>query len=579
MTTALLNNRYRILQTLGRGGFGQTFLATDTHMPSARKCVIKQLKPINQDPEVQQWVQDRFQREAAILEQLGEESSQIPRLYAYFLEAGNFYLVQEWIQGVTLTQKQEQQGTLSEDEVQKILISLLPVLDYVHSRRIVHRDVKPDNIILRTSDGKPVLIDFGAVKEAMTTMVFHEGITPFSVAIGTPGYIPSEQAAGRPIYSSDLYSLGLTAIYLLTGKTPQNLETDSHTGEILWRQETPNLHSNLATVIERAISFHPRDRFSSAREMLESLQSQTVNSTTATLVVSPENLPSRANTATETQTEAILVPTNPPIEKGNGWLKLLLPLLLLGGVGVGAFAIGLNLSSDKERSRPIASSPEPIEQPTFPIESPSPEATPTPSPETIPSPTPSTTPEPPEVIIETTRESPQVPPSPSPEPPQITSSPLPTRVSPSPKPTPEGGNRESLTSLPIFVTGTEESKLLEALGEPTSNRKGYWPNSRAWLYKDFVPNQVDLGYIFETNTGRLRQTEVSFAPSVDLEVMQKTLNGLLGGNTPPLVKEGLKQIYQRQNDLRSFRVGNLKGMIHWNQKDRIYIAIWEADFH
>ena len=113
MTTQFLNNRYQIVATLGRGGFGETFLATDTHMPSARKCVIKLLKPLVEDPEVPQWLKERFQREAAILEDLGENHPQIPRLYAYFTEKNNFYLVQEWVEGFTLTQKHEQQGNFS----------------------------------------------------------------------------------------------------------------------------------------------------------------------------------------------------------------------------------------------------------------------------------------------------------------------------------------------------------------------------------------------------------------------------------------------------------------------------------
>ncbi|CAO5071459.1 non-specific serine/threonine protein kinase [Microcystis aeruginosa] len=265
----MLNNRYEILKTLGRGGFGETFLAIDTRMPSGRKCVIKQLKPdeatIGTAP-TSDWFQERFQREAAILEELGQNNRQIPQLYEYFSEGENFFFVQEWIEGITLSEKHQQEGNLSEAEVEKILRELLPVLDYIHGRGIIHRDIKPDNIILRASDGKPVLIDFGIFKEVNN---INGGSK--TVPLGTPGYMASEQAAGHPVPSSDLYSLGLTAIFLLTGKTPQALTSDPNTGEILWRRDAPSLHSNLAAVIDRAVRFHPRDRFTSAQEMLTGL--------------------------------------------------------------------------------------------------------------------------------------------------------------------------------------------------------------------------------------------------------------------------------------------------------------------
>ncbi|AFZ14793.1 serine/threonine protein kinase [Crinalium epipsammum PCC 9333] len=273
MTQQLLNNRYLLIKALATGGFGDTFLAEDTQMPSQRRCVIKRLKPISNNPQVYQIVKERFQREAAILEQLGDVNTQIPHLYAYFEADGHFYLIQQWIEGETLSQKVQQQGVLPENDVRDILISLLPVLDYIHSHRIVHRDIKPDNIIFRRQDQKPILIDFGAVKETMATVVNSPGNTTSSIVIGTPGFMPSEQTAGRPLYASDLYSLGLTAIYLLTGKLPQQLETDIQTGEIIWHDSTLNVSPSFAAVLDKAIQSHPRDRYPTAKDMLEALQS------------------------------------------------------------------------------------------------------------------------------------------------------------------------------------------------------------------------------------------------------------------------------------------------------------------
>ncbi|MEO0842946.1 MAG: IMS domain-containing protein [Cyanobacteria bacterium J06643_5] len=276
MTPALLNGRYKVIKVLASGGFGETFLAEDIQMPSLRKCVIKQLKPVEHKPQIYELVKERFQREAALLEELSDGINQIPHLYAYFNHDGQFYLVQEYIEGDTLGKKLRQEGRLNQTLVKEILINILPVLEYIHAKRIVHRDIKPDNILIRSLDNQPVLIDFGAVKETMhTVMVVSENSTR-SIVIGTPGFMPSEQTAGRPVYSSDLYSLGLTAIYLLTGKMPQELPTNQSTGEIIWKEFAPNVSPDFATVLDKAIQSHPRERFLTAKEMLLALQPKAV---------------------------------------------------------------------------------------------------------------------------------------------------------------------------------------------------------------------------------------------------------------------------------------------------------------
>ena len=274
MNTKLLNNRYKVIKVLGAGGFGETFLAEDTYMPSGRRCVIKKLKTIAGDPQTYNQVKQRFEREAATLELLGEGSDQIPKLYAYFSEKGLFYLVQEWVQGQTLTEIVETKGIFPESQVREILLSLIPVLGYIHTRGIIHRDIKPDNIILSAFDGKPVLIDFGAVKETIRTITASPKHFSESMVIGTPGYMPSEQAIGRPIYASDIYSLGLTAIFLLTGKTPQDLQSDRETGEIFWQEYAPGVSPQLAQILDRAVRIHAADRFTTVNKMLYALESE-----------------------------------------------------------------------------------------------------------------------------------------------------------------------------------------------------------------------------------------------------------------------------------------------------------------
>lgn len=561
MTPTLLNNRYQVLQTLGSGGFGNTFLAEDTHMPSRRRCVIKQLKPVTHDPQAYEVVKERFQREAAVLEELGEGHPQIPRLYAYFSEAGQFYLAQEWIEGDTLTKKVEQ-GVLKENEVKAIITSLLSVLDYVHSRRMVHRDIKPDNIIIRKRDGLPVLIDFGAVKEAMNTVVNNPANSAESVVIGTPGFMSSEQAAGRPTYASDLYSLGLTAVYLLTGKLPQELQTDARTGELLWRQDAPTLHSNLAAVIDRAIRLTPRDRYATAREMLDALQSDPAASDMATVAVAPRGLPqSPPPTANPVPPQTVPVGTSPVIRQSRGQKPFIIGAAIAGGLIVAAIAFVASLTRSPNTPSPVSSSSNSTTEQPSPS-TPPPENTPS-----LPSPEPSAQPS-------AQAPSPTEAPTPS----------FPTQVIPVPPPETDNGNSNPNPpeSIPGFAPGTPARAVREELGNPTKVSKGVWANTRAALYEEYVPGQVSLGYLFDRNSGRLRQTEASFSPDVELETISGTLNQMLGGDATAAISQGLASVHQRQANRYTFvngRTNRLKGVIERNKSDRIYIAVWEADLH
>ncbi|MEM9923048.1 MAG: serine/threonine-protein kinase [Cyanobacteria bacterium P01_D01_bin.50] len=332
-----LNNRYRIIRSLGSGGFGETFLAEDTQIPSARQCVIKQLRLIQNNPQTYELVKQRFAREAAILEELGDGNPQIPRLYAYFCEGQLFYLAQEYIQGKTLAETVAAEGRLSESRVREILISLLNVLYYVHSKGIVHRDIKPENIIIRLSDNQPVLIDFGAVRETVATQVNSTGNVTNSIVIGTPGFMPMEQAAGRAVFASDLYSLGLVAIYLLTAKLPQELQTDAYSGEIILPRK--GISSNFAAVLHRAIRSHVRERFSSVKEMLEALQPQ--------------------------PTVQVMPAAPPKIAKPSGTRNWFQSLLIGGLMGICALLAFIFIQENRQ-ARNITTSPTPTITPTKP---------------------------------------------------------------------------------------------------------------------------------------------------------------------------------------------------------------------
>ncbi|NOT64175.1 MAG: SUMF1/EgtB/PvdO family nonheme iron enzyme [Acidobacteria bacterium] len=269
---ALLQGRYEIIQTLSAGGFGETFVALDRQLPSQRKVVIKKFKPQQQyDARTYEIVRERFEREAAVLESLSDVCRHVPKLYAFFSEAGDYYLVQEFIEGQTLNEFVRAQGRLDEATTRQLLTSLLKALHEIHAQGIIHRDIKPDNILLRASTGQPVLIDFGAVKEIVTTVLDAYG-TPqqSSLIIGTPGYAPAEQSVGRPVYASDLYSLAMTMIFALTGRQPHELN-DLASGELRWRQYTGKLSQPLTQSLERAIQYDYRERFKNAKEMLDAL--------------------------------------------------------------------------------------------------------------------------------------------------------------------------------------------------------------------------------------------------------------------------------------------------------------------
>ncbi|HEY9807605.1 MAG TPA: serine/threonine-protein kinase [Candidatus Obscuribacterales bacterium] len=267
-----LSGRYVITKVLGAGGFGETYIAQDVQRPGKPQCVVKRLKTASNNLNLLQTARRLFQGEAETLERLGKHD-QIPQLLAYFEEKEEFYLVQEFIPGRPLSHELTLGRQLPEAQVIDLLKDLLHVLSFVHSQGVIHRDIKPSNIIRRLSDGKLVLIDFGAVKRIPH---LEEDDTPDSVTIGigTQGYMPSEQYAGTPRCNSDLYALGITAIQALTGIPPSQFKKDHTTEEILWQHRTEVSHE-LATILSKLVRYHFSQRYQSATEVLEALQKLT----------------------------------------------------------------------------------------------------------------------------------------------------------------------------------------------------------------------------------------------------------------------------------------------------------------
>jgi serine/threonine-protein kinase len=266
----LFRDRYRIVRALGRGGFGVTFLARDVTLPYAPFCVVKQLCPKVSNPAILQRASERFEREAKTLSQLGSHA-QIPQLLDYFQVEGEFYLVQEYIRGCTLAKEVKTHGPQSELAVKRFLREILPVLEYIHQHQVIHRDIKPPNIIRCHDDQRLVLIDFGAVKEQIAEVGHSSQKGPTTHFVGTVGFAPPEQLALRPIFASDIYAVGVTCLFLLTGRTPMEFDYDSATGEVRW-QELVHVSDHFGKILSKMLKISPRDRYQSAEQITRVLE-------------------------------------------------------------------------------------------------------------------------------------------------------------------------------------------------------------------------------------------------------------------------------------------------------------------
>ncbi|MBD2616356.1 SUMF1/EgtB/PvdO family nonheme iron enzyme [Nostoc punctiforme FACHB-252] len=303
----LLGNRYRVLQLLGEGGFGRTYTAEDTGRFDDI-CVIKQFFPQVQGTAALTKATELFKQEAKRLYELGENHSQIPRLLAYFEQGASLYLVQEFIRGQTLL-KELQQQAFSEAQIRELLADLLPVLQFIHHRHVIHRDIKPENIMRRESDRKVILIDFGGAKQVTQTSLARQ-----ATGIYTVGYAPSEQMAGFATPVSDLYALGATCARLLTqclavqdanGNLYDRLY-DAFNAQWMWREilqeKGVRISSDLGQIIDKLLKHLPKERYQSAAEVLQDLNSPKPKIPTTIISISQPQLPKVQANAISLQT-------------------------------------------------------------------------------------------------------------------------------------------------------------------------------------------------------------------------------------------------------------------------------------
>lgn len=268
----ILCDRYKIVRKIGSGSFGDTYIAKDTKFPGEPDRVVKHLCPKDEKPETLKIATRLFQTEAESLAKLGEHD-RIPRLFAYFRENKEFFLVQELIEGQDLTYEFQLGKRWDERETVEFLQELLSILSVVHQQDTIHRDIKPANIMRRRSDGKIILIDFGAVKRIATVDRHGETIVSSStIGIGTIAYMPAEQAIGQPGTYSDIYAVGILGIQALTGLSSEDLPRDAEQFRAVLKEKQITIDPSLESVLCKMIASQPSDRYQNAQQALAALK-------------------------------------------------------------------------------------------------------------------------------------------------------------------------------------------------------------------------------------------------------------------------------------------------------------------
>ena len=573
----LQGGKYTLEQELGRGGFGITFRANHRYL--GQPVVIKTLnESLRQQPNFAEFDR-KFQDEARRLASCVHPN--IVRVSDFFVEDGQPYMVMDYIAGQNLGDVVGSNNPLPENLAILYITQIGAALKVVHQKGLLHRDVKPQNIILRQGTQEVVLIDFGIARE------FTPGATQSHTNMVSDGYAPPEQyfAQGKYTPATDVYGLAATLYTLLTAQVPVAAILRTSQPMPSPRDLQPQLSAAVSSAVMRGMTVEAQNRPASVDEWLSLLQGQPHGaaspSTGPTVAVIPGHGP---------QSPAGSRTAPAVVSSGSGNRKVwsilgFAAIALIVAALVGIARVFLNrpssepapVAQDDRTSAPAdpdaRSSPAPIPAPTPTPFSPTRRETPPPAAETptaTPAPTPTPTPAP------TTADT-GTPPLEQPTE-KLVDKELPPDRSPAPSPEQPGTNYRKTPTIPGYAVGTAESQILSELGEPTdSQARGYWPNTRTALY-EILPNRITLGYIYDRDSGQLVQTEGSFAQSVDDLVVRTALNGMVGGASREIL-QGLGDVQQRRTNQFTFKKGSLKGTIERNERDRIYIGVWDENLH
>jgi serine/threonine-protein kinase len=570
----LQGGKYTLEQELGRGGFGITFRANHRYL--GQPVVIKTLnESLRQQPNFAEFDR-KFQDEARRLASCVHPN--IVRVSDFFVEDGQPYMVMDYIAGQNLGDVVGSNNPLPENLAILYITQIGAALKVVHQKGLLHRDVKPQNIILRQGTHEVVLIDFGIARE------FTPGATQSHTNMVSDGYAPPEQyfAQGKYTPATDVYGLAATLYTLLTAQVPVAAILRTSQPMPSPRDLQPQLSAAVSSAVMRGMTVEAQNRPASVDEWLSLLQGQPHGaaspSTGPTVAVIPGHGP---QSPAGSRTAPAVVSSGSGNRKVWSILGFAAIALIVAGL-VGIARVFLNrpssepapVAQDDRTSAPAdpeaRSSPAPIPAPT-PTPGPTRRETPPPAAET-PTPTPAPTPTSAPTGADT-----GAPPLEQPTE-KLVDKELPPDRSPAPSPEQPGTNDRKTPTIPGFAVGTAESQILSELGEPTdSQARGYWPNTRTALY-EILPNRITLGYIYDRDSGQLVQTEGSFAPSVDDLVVRTALNGMVGGASREIL-QGLGDVQQRRTNQFTFKKGSLEGTIERNERDRIYIGVWDENLH
>lgn len=539
----LQDGKYTLDQELGRGGFGITFKATHHYLGQTMviKTLNESLRSYPDFPRFRRKFQDEARRLALCVH------PHIVRVSDFFNEDERPYIVMEHILGYTLDIVVSPNHPLPEAIAIHYIQQVGAALQVVHRSGLLHRDVKPQNIMLRQGTQEVVLIDFGIARE------FTPGLTQTHTNTLSEGYAPVEQylPQEKRTPATDVYGLAATLYTLLTGQVP--------IASILRHRRpmpTPcDLQPQLSSAVNQAViqgmAVEAGDRPTSVNQWLSLLPDVTPAAVAPTPAKPAATLPLARQPAPDPSPTRAVQKSRPAAITSSrnvlGWGLVAIAAILVGVLGAVLF-----------RSQP--SSAPPIALPDSPESTLPEQAGDGSSPSIPPATAPVSEPEP----------SAATPPSASEQP-----------VEPQPQPNPEidtASSSQTSAEVPGFPIGTTESAVAAALGNPSQTSRGRWGNTRAVRY-ELVPNQVDLGYLFDRGSGQTRQTEVSFAESVEPQTMQTTLREMLAGEMTAEIQQGLQEVQQRRLSDYSFTVGALRGVIQRNQSDRIYIGVWDANLH